>query len=151
MEGPPLWVGSWGSDAGLRRVARLGDGWLASAYNTTPAMFEAAWHKLRRRLAAVGRDPQPFPNALATMFLYITEDRREAERLLAEVIGPTLNRPIVDLRERLLIGPAEACAAKLEAYQAAGLQRVFLWPVADEANQLIQFQQRVIPLMREYV
>jgi alkanesulfonate monooxygenase SsuD/methylene tetrahydromethanopterin reductase-like flavin-dependent oxidoreductase (luciferase family) len=25
----PLWVGSWGSAAGLRRVARLGDGWLA--------------------------------------------------------------------------------------------------------------------------
>ena len=24
--GPPIWVGSWGSDAGLRRVARLGDG-----------------------------------------------------------------------------------------------------------------------------
>jgi alkanesulfonate monooxygenase SsuD/methylene tetrahydromethanopterin reductase-like flavin-dependent oxidoreductase (luciferase family) len=24
--GPPLWIGSWGSPAGLRRVARLGDG-----------------------------------------------------------------------------------------------------------------------------
>jgi alkanesulfonate monooxygenase SsuD/methylene tetrahydromethanopterin reductase-like flavin-dependent oxidoreductase (luciferase family) len=35
-EGPPIWIGSWGSPAGLRRVARLGDGWLASGYNTTP-------------------------------------------------------------------------------------------------------------------
>src|SRR5262249_54571929 len=34
--GPPIWIGSWGSPPGLRRVARLGDGWLASAYNTTP-------------------------------------------------------------------------------------------------------------------
>ena len=34
--GVPLWLGSWGSAAGLRRVARLGDGWLASAYNTDP-------------------------------------------------------------------------------------------------------------------
>jgi alkanesulfonate monooxygenase SsuD/methylene tetrahydromethanopterin reductase-like flavin-dependent oxidoreductase (luciferase family) len=25
--GVPLWIGSWGSAAGLRRVARLGDGW----------------------------------------------------------------------------------------------------------------------------
>ena len=33
--GPPIWVASWGSAVGLRRVARLGDGWLASAYNTT--------------------------------------------------------------------------------------------------------------------
>src|SRR6476646_4857729 len=39
--GIPLWIGSWGSAAGLRRVARLGDGWLASAYNTTPDAFAA--------------------------------------------------------------------------------------------------------------
>src|SRR6266540_5650908 len=26
--GPPIWIGSWGSEAGLRRAAHLGDGWL---------------------------------------------------------------------------------------------------------------------------
>ena len=36
---PPIWVATWGSPAGLRRVARSGDGWLASAYNTTPELF----------------------------------------------------------------------------------------------------------------
>src|SRR6266487_4019939 len=44
--GPPIWIGSWGSDAGLRRVARLGDGWLASAYNTTPELFTEARARL---------------------------------------------------------------------------------------------------------
>ena len=43
QEGPPIWVGSWGSEAGLRRTARLADGWLASAYNTTPTEFGEAW------------------------------------------------------------------------------------------------------------
>jgi alkanesulfonate monooxygenase SsuD/methylene tetrahydromethanopterin reductase-like flavin-dependent oxidoreductase (luciferase family) len=33
--GPSIWVGSWGSGAGLRRVARLSDGGLASGYDTT--------------------------------------------------------------------------------------------------------------------
>jgi alkanesulfonate monooxygenase SsuD/methylene tetrahydromethanopterin reductase-like flavin-dependent oxidoreductase (luciferase family) len=28
--GVPVWIGSWGSAAGLRRVARLGDGWRAA-------------------------------------------------------------------------------------------------------------------------
>jgi alkanesulfonate monooxygenase SsuD/methylene tetrahydromethanopterin reductase-like flavin-dependent oxidoreductase (luciferase family) len=42
--GPPIWVGSWGSAAGLRRVARLADGWLASAYNISPPDFADAWH-----------------------------------------------------------------------------------------------------------
>src|ERR1700682_1899831 len=32
---PPLWIASWGSEAGLRRVARYGEGWLASAYYAT--------------------------------------------------------------------------------------------------------------------
>ena len=26
--GPPIWIGSWGTEAGLRRVATLGDGWM---------------------------------------------------------------------------------------------------------------------------
>lgn len=42
QSGIPLWVGSWGSSAGLGRVARAGDGWLASAYNTSPERFSDA-------------------------------------------------------------------------------------------------------------
>ena len=46
-DGVPLWIASWGSPAGLRRVARHGDGWLASAYNTDPAAFAAGRAQLR--------------------------------------------------------------------------------------------------------
>src|SRR5918999_3921426 len=31
---PPIYVGSWGSDVGLKRVAKYSNGWMASAYNT---------------------------------------------------------------------------------------------------------------------
>jgi alkanesulfonate monooxygenase SsuD/methylene tetrahydromethanopterin reductase-like flavin-dependent oxidoreductase (luciferase family) len=48
--GPPIWVASWGSPAGLRRVARLGDGWLASAYNTTPDSFRDGLDRLGEEL-----------------------------------------------------------------------------------------------------
>jgi alkanesulfonate monooxygenase SsuD/methylene tetrahydromethanopterin reductase-like flavin-dependent oxidoreductase (luciferase family) len=41
--GPPIWVGSWGPKAGLCRVVRLTDGWLASAYNTTHELFAQGW------------------------------------------------------------------------------------------------------------
>ena len=54
--GPPIWIGSWGSPAGLRRVARLADGWLASGYNTTPELFAQAWADVQAELAARGRD-----------------------------------------------------------------------------------------------
>ena len=64
--GPPIWVGSWGSRAGLQRVARLTDGWLASGYNTTPQLFATAWQQLQEFLDAAGKDPASFPNALAS-------------------------------------------------------------------------------------
>jgi alkanesulfonate monooxygenase SsuD/methylene tetrahydromethanopterin reductase-like flavin-dependent oxidoreductase (luciferase family) len=145
--GPPIWVGSWGSGPGLTRVARLADGWLASAYNTTPELFGGAWRLLQEKLAAEGKDPEPFPNALSTMWCYITDDRREAEQILQERVIPTVHRPEAMLRERLPIGPPEVFAEKLTAFARAGVQRVFIWPVADERRQLERFWDEVRPLV----
>jgi alkanesulfonate monooxygenase SsuD/methylene tetrahydromethanopterin reductase-like flavin-dependent oxidoreductase (luciferase family) len=89
--GPPIWVGSWGSDAGLRRVARLGDGWLASAYNTTPTAFAQAWRDLGDALVLRGKDPASFPNALATMWCYITDDAAEAAAMLHARVAPVVH------------------------------------------------------------
>jgi alkanesulfonate monooxygenase SsuD/methylene tetrahydromethanopterin reductase-like flavin-dependent oxidoreductase (luciferase family) len=146
-EGPPIWVGSWGSAAGMRRVARLGDGWLASAYNTTPELFATGWDALRAELGVRGRPAAEFPNALATMWCYITDDRAEADRVLTERVVPTVHRPEEVLRARLPIGPAELFAEKLSAFARAGVQRVFIWPVADEVRQLERFWNEVRPLV----
>jgi alkanesulfonate monooxygenase SsuD/methylene tetrahydromethanopterin reductase-like flavin-dependent oxidoreductase (luciferase family) len=128
-------------------VARLGDGWLASAYNSTPEAFADARRRLAGDLRAVGKDPDRFPNAIATMFFFITEERAASERIIREVLSPALDRPEEELRERLLVGPAEECAEKLLAYRAAGTQRIFLWPVEDELGQLATFRERVAPLV----
>ena len=66
--GMPIWIGSWGSETGLRRVARLGDGWLASAYHVTPASFVDALARLNQYLRQAGREPERFPHALGSMF-----------------------------------------------------------------------------------
>jgi alkanesulfonate monooxygenase SsuD/methylene tetrahydromethanopterin reductase-like flavin-dependent oxidoreductase (luciferase family) len=145
--GPPIWIGSWGSAPGLRRVARLADGWLASGYNTTPELFAQGWLDLQVELAARGRDAARFQNGIATMWCYVTEDRARAEVMLADVLAPLLNRPVETLRAVLPVGPAEDCAAKLLAYEHAGAQRVFLWPLADECAQLELFRERVVPLI----
>ena len=141
---PPLWIGSWGSEAGLRRTARLGDGWLASAYNTTPEAFSDARERLGEHLRAVGKDPDLFPNAIATMFFYVTEDDAAAERVVREVLSPALRRPVEELRPRLLVGPAGECAEKVAAYQAVGARRILLWPVRDELRQIATFWEQVL-------
>ena len=140
--GPPLWVGSWGSDAGLRRAARLADGWLASAYNITPEEFGTAWVKLRQLLAERGRDPEAFGNGLATMWFHVDDHR--ADDVLAARLVPVLRRPVEQLRDRLGFGPAEAVAERLAAFRDAGVQRVFLWPVADDLEQLRRFSAEVM-------
>ena len=134
--GPPIWIGSWGSPAGLRRVARLADGWLASGYNTTPELFAQAWADVQAEVTAQGRDGAQFPNGIATMWCYVTEDAARAESVLTDVLAPMLNRPPEQLREVLPIGSAEQCAQRLLAYARAGAQRIFLWPLQNERAQL---------------
>jgi alkanesulfonate monooxygenase SsuD/methylene tetrahydromethanopterin reductase-like flavin-dependent oxidoreductase (luciferase family) len=145
--GIPLWVGSWGSKAGLARVARLGDGWLASAYNTTPEQFSAARALLARALEDGGRDAQGFPNALATMWTWVSNDRATGDRVLAEVLAPVLKRDPEALRGQVCIGPVEHCAELLTRYAAAGCQRVFLWPLGDEQRQLELVASEVAPMI----
>ncbi len=146
--GPPLWIASWGSSPGLRRAARHGDGWLASAYNTTPDRFRTDLEHLADALLLEGKDASSFPNAIATTWLYITEDSGGAERMFTDVLGPTLNRPVEALRSLSLpIGPAEMCAERLTAFANAGAQRLFLWPLRDEVKQLELFRERVAPLL----
>ena len=136
--GPPLWIASWGSPAGMRRVARLGDGWLASAYNTTPADFRTGLAALRRGL----------PNAIATAWLYVTDDRAAADRMLTGVLAPMLRRSADAMRELTLpIGSPEHCAQAISAYAQAGAERIFLWPLADEIHQLQRFRADVVPLV----
>jgi alkanesulfonate monooxygenase SsuD/methylene tetrahydromethanopterin reductase-like flavin-dependent oxidoreductase (luciferase family) len=146
--GPPIWVASWGSPAGLRRVARLGDGWLASAYNTTPDRFRDGLERLAEELRRVGKAPESFPSAIATTWLHVTEDKGVAERTLSDVLAPMLHRPAEALRSApLLIGPAEVCAERLTAFVAAGARRIFVWPLANEVRQLELFRERVTCLV----
>jgi alkanesulfonate monooxygenase SsuD/methylene tetrahydromethanopterin reductase-like flavin-dependent oxidoreductase (luciferase family) len=146
--GPPIWIASWGSAAGLRRVARLGDGWLASGYNTTPSAFAESLGRLSQEREGAGAGREALPNAIGTMWLYVTEARREAERVLREILAPMLNRPPDALRELALpIGAAEQCAERIRAYRDAGAQRIFVWPLGDELRQLERFGAQVVPLV----
>jgi alkanesulfonate monooxygenase SsuD/methylene tetrahydromethanopterin reductase-like flavin-dependent oxidoreductase (luciferase family) len=140
----PIWIGSWGSAAGLRRVARLADGWLASAYNTTPERFAGARERLAGELDDQGRGGG-FPNALATMWTWVTESRAERDRVLREVLAPLLRRDPGELGEQVCVGSAEHCAELLSRYAQAGCDRVYLWPLGEEAAQLELVAAEVAP------
>lgn len=143
--GVPIWIASWGSEAGIRRVARAGDGWLASAYNTTPDRFSEARERLAAELVEKGREPEAFPNALATMWTWVSKDRAEADVVLTEGLAPLLKRDPDELRDQVCVGTAEHCADLLSRYAAAGCERVYIWPLGDERRQIELVASDVIP------
>ena len=142
---PQVWFGSWGSDLRLRSMARSADGWLASAYNTTPEHFAEARSRLDGHLLAEGRDPTTYPDAIATTWMFVTHERAQAVRLVSEMLAPLLGRDPDELLAQLPIGTPEHCVELLDAYAEAGAHRMLLWPIHDPIHQLEVFSDEVRP------
>ena len=141
----PVWVASWGSDAGLRRVARLGDGWVASAYNTDPDRFAAGVRAIADERARLDLLPREVPAMVATMWTWVTESPGDADRILTQVLAPAVGRTPEQLRGRVCVGSAQQCVELLSRYAAAGCRRVHFWPVGEEERQLELLAQQVLP------
>jgi alkanesulfonate monooxygenase SsuD/methylene tetrahydromethanopterin reductase-like flavin-dependent oxidoreductase (luciferase family) len=80
------------------------------------------------------------------MWFHVTENRAERDRVYQEILQPMINRPLEVLEDRLCIGGPEECAEKLRALAAAGVQRVYIWPVLDPVGQIERFREKVVPL-----
>jgi alkanesulfonate monooxygenase SsuD/methylene tetrahydromethanopterin reductase-like flavin-dependent oxidoreductase (luciferase family) len=83
------------------------------------------------------------------MWLWITEDSTDAERMLADVLGPAVKREPDYLRDRVCVGSADHCADLLGRYAEEGLRRVFLWPLGEEARQLELVAEKVMPALKK--
>lgn len=142
---PEVWFGSWGSDRRLRALASAADGWLASAYNTTPTGFAEARARLDGHLSACDRVPSSCPDVIATMWLYVAGNQKDADRILTDVLAPILGRDAHELAARLPIGTPDHCLGLLRAYADAGAQQILLWPIHDPINQLRRFNALVRP------
>ncbi|MFI6736999.1 LLM class flavin-dependent oxidoreductase [Nonomuraea sp. NPDC050451] len=92
--GVPIWVGG-GSDAGLRRAVRYGEGW-HPLRSTLPSLREN-WSRLKEIAAEEGR---PVP-ALAPRILLRITDSPPAERRAGE---GTIEQVMADLEELRLLG-----------------------------------------------
>ena len=153
--GLPIWIGSWGSEAGLRRVARLADGWLSSAGpgHQSPEQFAADVKRLNAFLVQESRNPAGFPSAVSTMAMFVSEDAEE----LARVGGPGFvprpagvgvaqppGRPAEDAHAHDMVGTRAACIDKVRRWNAAGVGALFLVPRGpDPLGQMHTFMQEV--------
>jgi len=142
---PPIYIGSWGSsEAGLKRVAKYGNGWMASAYNITPDKFKVKWKILLSYRQALGKDIQSFENSVMSMFGYIDNDRNRAHRMAKDVLSPALGRPTEELESLLLFGSPDHCLEKIRALSEAGVKRIHFWPVSDYLEQIEIFRNEIV-------
>jgi alkanesulfonate monooxygenase SsuD/methylene tetrahydromethanopterin reductase-like flavin-dependent oxidoreductase (luciferase family) len=141
---PPIWIGSWGSGAGLRRVAKYGDGWMASAYNINPEQFKERWRRVLSYAREYGRNPDSIGNAVVSMFCYVVRDAEKAKHKL-KVLADALGRPFEELRRVLPFGSPVESSKIVQKLAEAGVEHIHFWPVDDEEEQIEMLSEEIIP------
>jgi len=145
---PPIMVASWGSEQGLRRVAKYGDGWMASAYNITPAKFREKWMLLLNYRREMNRDVEQFENSLMTMFGYIDNDKEMVQSMVQKVLSPALGRPADELNNLLLFGSSDECIKKISLLYESGVRRIHFWPINNYLQQMEIFFKEIVKNFR---
>ena len=141
---PPIWFGGR-HDAGLRRAARLADGWMGAG-STTTADFQRHVGVIRESLGSEGRDPSEFPIS-KRVYIALDDDEARAERRLREWFGQRYGD--ADMGSQVSVwGGAEGCAEGLQEIVDAGADMLMLNPMFDHMEHLEGLHGEVIPKVR---
>lgn len=138
-----IWIGGK-SDAILRRVVRLGDGWFPAL--TSPAEFKRDMAKLMAFGEEAGR-PVNSREAGVLLLTHIDEDRDAAWKTVAPSLRGLPMAP-EDIAERCIVGPAEECVEKLKRFVEAGCYKFVLrpaCPTADIIKQIELYGEKILP------
>ncbi|MFQ5684108.1 MAG: LLM class flavin-dependent oxidoreductase [Candidatus Binatia bacterium] len=115
--GVPIWLASNNVEPGLRRVGRMGDGWLNNI--TTPEVYRECLQKIRAYAVEAGRDPNAIePGLYFTLAAGGRDAVLEGQRFLAQYY----NRPYESVAKAMVcvMGTWEEVMARFEAYREAG-------------------------------
>jgi alkanesulfonate monooxygenase SsuD/methylene tetrahydromethanopterin reductase-like flavin-dependent oxidoreductase (luciferase family) len=131
--GIPIWIVADRSENGLRRVGRLGDGWVTLA--PTLERFSAARRRIDHYAAEHGRAGRCPTSALYVSFNLQTDGRRaktEGWRWMEKFFGQP--------KERLahfftVFGTPQECVSVLNDYAAAGLTTIIARIASDEPRE----------------
>lgn len=132
--GVPIWLASNNVEPGLRRVARMGDGWLNNI--TSPAVYRECLEKIREYAAQAGRDPEAIEPAL---YLTIAGGEEQAATEAHAFLAQYYHRPHEAVAKAMacVVGGWEEILDQIEAYREAGAETVILrFAVRDQLGQL---------------
>jgi alkanesulfonate monooxygenase SsuD/methylene tetrahydromethanopterin reductase-like flavin-dependent oxidoreductase (luciferase family) len=140
---PPIMIASWGSEQGLRRVAKYGDGWMASALHITPNKFREKWRLLLNYRRDLHKDVESFENSMMSMFGYIDNDKDKVHIMAKKIVSPALGGSADELENILLFGSTDQCLEKINVLCESGVKRIHFWPVSDYTEQIEIFYKDI--------
>ena len=145
--GPPIWCGGR-SPAALRRMGRMGDGWVS--YVVTPERYREGLDTISRAADEAGRRVERFGTG-HLLFVRIDDSYEAALDAAAEHLSM---RYAMDFRKAAARYAALGCPAdvaeKIHAFRDAGVRHVILdmtGPTRDRDAQLERFAREVRPLL----
>ena len=147
--GPPIWFAGR-KEAALRRIGRLGDGYLA--YVITPAMYSAALETIATAANDAGRSLERF----GTGHLLFTRLDNTYEAALDRATETLSVRYAMDFRKAAArycaLGTPEQVAERIREFHAAGVRHVvldLLGPYEERGRQTEWFATGALPLLRD--
>jgi len=148
--GPPIWCGGR-SDAALRRIGRMTDGWMS--YVVTPEMFAGGLAKIAASAAEAERR---FERGFGTAHLLFARIDETYEQALDAATLSLSRRYAMDFRKAAqrycALGPPAAVAAIVRRFHAAGARHVILdlvGPYEDRDQQIERFAAEGLPLLAD--
>lgn len=144
--GVPIWIGGGGmgptEGAGrvLRRIATLGDGWIARPTGDTESLAEW-WGAIRRYAAEAGRSLEGFPFAQLN-FTYLTR------RVGGDAVGAfsrIVNLPIDEVRRTYVVGDEAEIAGRIRRLISIGLNYYIAWLTGMDYETLRFIAEELAP------
>jgi probable F420-dependent oxidoreductase len=148
-EGPPIWFAGR-REIALRRIGRLGDGYLA--YVITPDMYRAALETISLAAQEAGRSQRPFGSG----HLLFTRLDNTYEMALDRAAETLSVRYAMDFRKAAArycaLGTPKQVAERIREFYAAGVRHVvldLLGPYEERRRQIEWFATDALPLLRD--
>ncbi len=140
----PFWIGGK-ADPVLRRVAVLGDGWLASSTSTAEDVSRG-WAKIKEHCITTGRDPNSLMAAKFT-YIHIDENTDKALAVLSDRL-PRYYPSSYDAPRYTLHGPPALCVAQAKKLVDAGVRNLIFSTVTHDHRQLERLAHEVLPELK---
>ncbi|MCZ6874261.1 MAG: LLM class flavin-dependent oxidoreductase [bacterium] len=134
--GPPLWVSSNRIKQGLRRVARLADGWITNV--TTLDEYRVCWEHIVAEAEAAGRDPQQIHQCLY-LTVNVNLDGDVARQQGCQFLESYYKKPIAEIEADLVcqFGSPDEVLARIDGYRRLGVSTVIIrFASPDQMEQL---------------